>query len=284
MNTQFSKRERTQFNFSRGDSLEFRVSWRECPRLGELGILNVGMIEEMAPSYYNLMQRKYTVISIGETGVSEIFVKGKWIPFPENHFKVHSYTQKTGTRAIQGKACTMAWIAFDERRSRELNTQTFSNRPIPLDPTAICSAIRMMISELEGPANPSALVNCAELIDIFVGRLLKDKALDPRVSNLIRKLHTSLSYPWSVSEMAKLCHVSDVQLRRLFKRYCNRSPMAHLTQLRLTRAAYLLQETNQTVEWVAHEVGYSDSFAFSVAFKRHFRQSPSVFRKAVVKG
>lgn len=47
----------------------------------------------------------------------------------------------------------------------------------------------------------------------------------------------------------------------------------------MTLAAGLLRDTEQTIAAVAHEAGYTDAFAFSVAFKRARGISPSAWRR-----
>jgi len=49
--------------------------------------------------------------------------------------------------------------------------------------------------------------------------------------------------------------------------------------MRMQRAAEILASTDDKVEAVAAAVGYSNSFAFSVAFKRWMGWPPSEFRR-----
>ena len=56
-------------------------------------------------------------------------------------------------------------------------------------------------------------------------------------------------------------------------------PLTYLTGWRMTLAADLLRDTEATITTVARKVGYEDAFAFSVAFKRGRRVSPSLWRR-----
>jgi AraC-like DNA-binding protein len=56
--------------------------------------------------------------------------------------------------------------------------------------------------------------------------------------------------------------------------------MAYLTNWRIALAADLLRESDATLEAIARRVGYANSFAFSVAFKRVRGMSPSQHRQA----
>jgi transcriptional regulator GlxA family with amidase domain len=57
--------------------------------------------------------------------------------------------------------------------------------------------------------------------------------------------------------------------------------MAYLTSWRLSLAADLLTRSDDTVESIAHQVGYASAFALSVAFKRVHGTRPSDLRRPV---
>lgn len=82
-----------------------------------------------------------------------------------------------------------------------------------------------------------------------------------------------------------LCHhlnLSRSYLYTLFKKQMNISPQKYLTQLRMNDACQLLQNTNESVQSIAHRVGYRDEFTFSKAFKRYSGFSPTVYRETTM--
>ena len=60
--------------------------------------------------------------------------------------------------------------------------------------------------------------------------------------------------------------------------------MTFLTTWRLALAADLLSETSHTLEHIAHQVGYSNAFALSAAFRRERGISPREHRLASAPG
>ena len=72
--------------------------------------------------------------------------------------------------------------------------------------------------------------------------------------------------------------MSEENLRRISLRHVRRSPMAHLTHMRMLVAADLCCHTPEKVADVAARVGYGNAFAFSTAFKRQMGVSPKAFR------
>jgi len=79
----------------------------------------------------------------------------------------------------------------------------------------------------------------------------------------------------TLEEAARVCHVAPSYLCRLFGRYDRETPYQMMQRLRMQRAAALLLEPDAMVKNVATELGFSDPFHFSHAFKRHFGVPPS---------
>ncbi|GHE31609.1 sensor histidine kinase [Sphingobacterium griseoflavum] len=86
----------------------------------------------------------------------------------------------------------------------------------------------------------------------------------------------------TTEELAKALQISRVQLYRKAKSLLNCSMNEYILQRRLTKAKHLIREGFHINE-VANEVGFSSANYFAVAFKKHFGQSPSAFRKELFK-
>ncbi|PFG48947.1 AraC-like DNA-binding protein [Amycolatopsis sulphurea] len=102
---------------------------------------------------------------------------------------------------------------------------------------------------------------------------------DPVAGRALRLLHEDPADRWSVAALADRTGVSRAALARRFTALVGEAPMTYLTGWRLTLAADLLRETNDTVESIAHRVGYANAFALSVAFKRVRGLSPTAHRR-----
>jgi AraC-like DNA-binding protein len=83
----------------------------------------------------------------------------------------------------------------------------------------------------------------------------------------------------SLQSVADACHVDLAYLCRLFQRFGRESPSQYLQHLRMNRAVDLLQNSNRLIKEVAQEIGFSDPYNFSRAFKRVFGLSPAFLRK-----
>ncbi|MEM0964769.1 MAG: AraC family transcriptional regulator [Verrucomicrobiota bacterium] len=79
----------------------------------------------------------------------------------------------------------------------------------------------------------------------------------------------------SVSQVAKNCGMTPVNLSRLFKRFDSESPRQLLSRLKMNRAAELLLRNRLPVKQIAAQVGYDDPYHFSRVFKRVIGVAPS---------
>jgi AraC-like DNA-binding protein len=92
-------------------------------------------------------------------------------------------------------------------------------------------------------------------------------------------IHDRPAHPWTVDSLARAGGTSRAAFARRFHELVGEPPMAYLTNWRLSLAADLLATSDATIEAVAHQVGYSNAFALSAAFKRVRGISPSRYRR-----
>lgn len=103
--------------------------------------------------------------------------------------------------------------------------------------------------------------------------------LDPATSAALQALHEQPAHPWTVQELAHHARLSRAAFARRFSSLTGQPPMTYLTWWRLTTAARLLSNTDDSVEHIAHRVGYTSVFAFGNAFKREHGVAPGQFRR-----
>jgi AraC-like DNA-binding protein len=103
---------------------------------------------------------------------------------------------------------------------------------------------------------------------------------DPLVGRALALVHDDPARAWTLDGLAAEVHVSRATLSRRFTELVGQSPMAYVAQWRLARGADLLRAGDLSVGEVARQIGYTNPFAFSVAFKREHGRSPRAFRAA----
>jgi transcriptional regulator GlxA family with amidase domain len=132
-----------------------------------------------------------------------------------------------------------------------------------------------------GVSDPSVMEDWARLVHVQAQRIAGAAGIDPRLARLWEAVAADLAFPWTIDALAERAGTSGEHLRRLCQRQMNRSPLRHVTYLRMRYAASLLASDSYTVEAVAEQVGYNNPFAFSTAFKRSLGVSPAGYRDKI---
>jgi len=102
---------------------------------------------------------------------------------------------------------------------------------------------------------------------------------DPVIGRVLALLHDRPEEQWTLDKLAREVHVSRATLARRFTEEVGEPPLSYLSGWRMRIAAQRLKHTTETVESIAHEVGYTSEYAFNRAFSRHRGQPPGRYRR-----
>ena len=83
----------------------------------------------------------------------------------------------------------------------------------------------------------------------------------------------------SVSDLAKLCYLSDYYFMRFFKKHMNMTCMEYINNLRLEKSVELLKQGNTSILDVSLSVGFHNLSYFHRAFKKKYHMTPHSFIK-----
>ncbi|HRK23055.1 MAG TPA: AraC family transcriptional regulator [Fimbriimonadaceae bacterium] len=97
---------------------------------------------------------------------------------------------------------------------------------------------------------------------------------------LVRTIHAELDEPRTIEFWAGRCCLSEYHFQRLFTQIAGESCMALWARLRLERAAWMLQHTEEGISEIALLSGFSGIEAFARAFRREFAMTAGEFREA----
>src|SRR5438552_13802164 len=89
----------------------------------------------------------------------------------------------------------------------------------------------------------------------------------------------SLDKRAKTQDLARLAYQSRTQFHRLFRTVVEETPAAMRRRLLLERAAYQLGHAPMSVTDVALDANYGSLEAFTRAFRKAFRISPSLYRR-----
>jgi AraC-like DNA-binding protein len=82
----------------------------------------------------------------------------------------------------------------------------------------------------------------------------------------------------TVAQAALRVNMSEPQLMKQFKKVSGMTLVSYLNQVRLSKAAHLLHETDGSIAEIANLVGFADQSYFDKRFKRVYGQAPRDFR------
>jgi AraC family transcriptional regulator, activator of mtrCDE len=102
---------------------------------------------------------------------------------------------------------------------------------------------------------------------------------DPRLSSVIDTILGHPEQAHTLESLADVGHMSRSTFARHFEKCFGRTPMDYVRDVRLRRAAQLLQTSGLSMDGIASKVGYASRSHFSHAFHEMYGCSPADFRK-----
>jgi AraC-like DNA-binding protein len=132
--------------------------------------------------------------------------------------------------------------------------------------------------EWEGLREPKHIHHWVTLLHSLALRATTPWCSGPRIAEVWELVSRELASDWKLTTLATRCSLSPEHLRRLCLRELGRTPMEHLTYMRIQRAQELLENTDEKLESIAPQVGYRSAQVFSRAFTRCVGMTPSEYR------
>ncbi len=103
---------------------------------------------------------------------------------------------------------------------------------------------------------------------------------DPQIGEALRLMHAQPGRAWTVPALASAVSMSRSAFAERFRRLVGQTPLDHLTQWRMVRAAAMLRGVRPVgTASIAAAVGYESESSFGKAFKRVMGVSPGGYRQ-----
>ena len=95
------------------------------------------------------------------------------------------------------------------------------------------------------------------------------------------KYYIDLRYAekFQIQELANDLGIHPNYLSQVFHNSYGISPKQYLMEQKMSKAAHLLTSTETSISSISASLGFEDQLAFSKSFKKHYRCSPSAYRK-----
>lgn len=100
---------------------------------------------------------------------------------------------------------------------------------------------------------------------------------------MIGYLEQHYAEPIQIDQLAATFGYSKNHFMNIFKQHTETSCMEYLIRLRLEKACEKLIQTNQSVQEIASQVGFTNLSNFNRQFKQHFQLTPRQYRNQQLK-
>ncbi len=118
-----------------------------------------------------------------------------------------------------------------------------------------------------------------ELLLHYIGQELHEAHAEDKIKLAIEYMRQNFAGNISITELAERYGMSPNYFSTMFKRETNQSAVTYLTNLRVRKAAWYLENTDDSVVDISQRVGYQDSQYFFRVFKKAMGMTPLMYRK-----
>jgi AraC-like DNA-binding protein len=153
---------------------------------------------------------------------------------------------------------TILSLIDDEIEKRSAGCYAIMNHLVQI---ILIQAIRNAVAEFQGLSG-----NCLSALS------------DPDIASALDLIHRHGQYGWSVQKLADEVGMSRSVFAERFAKVVGQSPIAYLLERRMSKAARLLKNTQDSLRTIAKRVGYGSEATFGAAFKRWSGISPGRYR------
>lgn len=261
------------------DTREQRLTVEECPPLKRFSIKHVGVIDAAAPFHVFRANTSGTFLLASDGGAGQVMLEGQWMRLGAGSACLSPPHIRYALRAMPNQRWQFCWVRYEGEETDVPIPRADTPILAPFDAGPLHSAIVGLQREFHGVNDSAAISLWIEMIHLYVLRFARGQKSDNRLAHLWHVVDEKVGQEWTLDELARRAGVSREHLRRLCQAELGRSPLQHLTSLRMRRAMQLLSSSDDKMEVIAERVGYGDLYSFSKAFRRWSGFTPSSFRK-----
>ena len=254
------------------------VEAAECRALAAHRIARLGIDHAVAPYARVRLAPGGSFFMIVLNGSGRVLLDGRWQTVSAGWACMAPPRVPNAFLALPRQSWDFLWMRYDEPSFVSPQVSAASPLKVKVDVDQLQRVWEGLRGEWDFSRDARALHHWIELVHHHARRLAEPWRRDERLRLLWEEVQSRLIEDWTLKALAHAAHVSEEHFRRLCWKELGRSPMAHLTSLRMQAAQTLLVSTKDKQETIAQLVGYRSPIAFARAFKRWVGCHPSEYR------
>jgi AraC-like DNA-binding protein len=217
------------------------------------------------------------------SGSGKVLVNGEWVICGEQQAVVLPPNRLNALQAYTNEP----WIFHYVRYNQEEGQAPFIRCKEPVisnfHTASFSHMMNGILAEVYSENRTKYIWQWLQLIQLSITDFCEPWLVDDRLWKLWDEVGQNLKFPWTLNDMSQKTYLSGEHLRRLTTQTYGRSPMKHLSWLRMQRAAELLIYTDDKVEVIGMECGYKNVNTFTMTFRKFFSLTPSDYRRKLSK-
>lgn len=112
----------------------------------------------------------------------------------------------------------------------------------------------------------------------LTGEVTVKSRMAENYTTIVNVLENNIDKNLSIPEIAKMCRMSEINLKKTFSRYSGMGVMKYFNRLKVTTAINMIK-SGMSVAEVASGLGFANQNYFSTVFRRVTGYPPSFYRK-----
>ncbi len=240
---------------------------------------DVGSFREKGRVDYHILFITEGCLFIKENGIEQTVPEGNIVIY--RPFEVQNYYVKGHIKS------TSYYVHFSGTECDKLLSDfSLSERVIYMGKMPHAEALFKKMIEEYYLKRPFSAELCAgylyTILALFARRTVWDShyIADERIEKVLRCMAEDFGEDIDILRYASMCNLSISRFTHLFKKCTGKSPKNYIMEMRVKRAAELLENTDLPAQKVGEETGFPDQNYFSRVFKKYSGVSPLNYRKS----
>ena len=194
---------------------------------------------------------------------------------------------------LDGRCATTHWVFSEQFAQRFPKVKLQTERTVTDDGQLLCSGgstsgSDLLLHLIRKFSSPQLAAECAKklLVDVavrsqtpYASTTFKKNHSDAEILKIQIWLEQRLAQSIVMEQLADEFGLSMRNLIRRFKQTTEQTPIEYLQNLRIEKAKFLLESSQQGFEQITLQVGYADGNSFRRLFKQRVGLAPSAYRK-----